>query len=715
MSDPFAPLAGSNAILSPQAGKAARVIVVPVPADAPAPPKHKLGDPTATWRYLDAAGDMLGYVRRFDAADGKQFRPQTLWRDAATGAMEWRWESWPAPRPLYGLDRLATQPTSAVVITEGEKACDAAQRLLPGLVAVTSPNGSKSAGKADWLPLAGRRIVIWPDADEAGLAFAMAVAKALGPVASSVAIVSPPPDCSVGWDAADAEAEKWSQGTAAAFIDGAKPLDQNTTGGEKAGGHRRRESRSDALMQTLVGLDLWHDADCASYASMPIWNHIENWPLRSASFKRWLANLSRIETGQVVSGQALDDVIRNLEAIAINERACHTAHLRVGGNAGRLFIDLCDDEWRAVEVTRDGWRIMERPPVKFIRTPAMRALPAPVAGDSGIDLLRTFLNVKGPDDFMLIAAFMVAALRERGPYPILVVNGEQGTGKSVFSRMIRSLVDPNAAPIRSAPKDDRDLIVSAMNSRVLAFDNMSAMPNWLSDSLCRITTGGGFATRMLHTDTDEVICEVQCPVILNGIPSLTDRADLADRALNVHLAVIPETHRRPEDEFFAEFEAQRPLIFGGLLDAVSTAMRHVGDIKLDRLPRMADFVKWVTAAESGLGWATGEFLKAYNRNRAEVSEGAFEADAVAVALRDFVLSSHPDGWEGTPTELLTALSQCVSESARKSRAWPATAQGLGNRLERVGPLLRGKGFVIERRHSEKRTITIIPPTEAVPL
>src|SRR5262249_2058145 len=133
-------------------------LVMPVPADAPAPPAThtKLGRPTKSWPYKDAAGGVIGYVLRFDGADGKEFRPLTLWRDSVSGTLEWRWESWPPKRPLYGLEELADRPVARVVVCEGEKATDAARRLLPGFVVVTSPNGSKSADKADWSPLRGR-------------------------------------------------------------------------------------------------------------------------------------------------------------------------------------------------------------------------------------------------------------------------------------------------------------------------------------------------------------------------------------------------------------------------------------------------------------------------------------------------------------------------------------------------------------------------------
>jgi putative DNA primase/helicase len=137
----------------------------------------------------------------------------------------------------------------------------------------------------------------------------------------------------------------------------------------------------------------------------------------------------------------------------------------------------------------------------------MRSLPEPEGGSS-IEELRRFVNVRSDDDFTLVVAWLVMALRPRGPYPTPVANGEQGSGKSVFCRMLlRSLVDPSAAPIRAIAKDDRDLIVSAINSWVLAFDNLSTILGWLSDALCRLATGGGFATRMLHTDHEEMIFE----------------------------------------------------------------------------------------------------------------------------------------------------------------------------------------------------------------
>src|SRR5260221_1314048 len=191
--------------------------ILPVPADAPARPSAhgKHGRPSRTETYRSAAGEVLGYVLRFDLAAGKQFSQLVYAANAATGARGWHWQGFPAPRPLYGLDRLAARPGAPVIVCEGEKAADAAERLLPDHVAVTSPGGAKAAGKADWTSLRGRKIRIWPDKDQPGAAFAASVARILRQVSpAELVLIEPPASAADGWDAADALAEGWDEAQA---------------------------------------------------------------------------------------------------------------------------------------------------------------------------------------------------------------------------------------------------------------------------------------------------------------------------------------------------------------------------------------------------------------------------------------------------------------------------------------------------------------------
>jgi putative DNA primase/helicase len=309
-----------------------------------------------------------------------------------------------------------------------------------------------------------------------------------------------------------------------------------------------------------------------------------------------------------------------------------------------------------------------------------------------------------------MVAWLVATLRPGSPFPILVLQGEQGSAKSTAGRMLRMLIDPAKPADRARPRDERDLAIAARNAWVLSYDNLSGIPDWLSDAFCRISTGSGFATRALHTDTEEAIFEACRPVMLNGIDELLTRPDLADRALRVTLPVIPEEHRLTSKEVREKFEAQHALFLGALCDAVCGALRELPAIEAQRipLPRMADFVLLATAAESALGWARGTFLSAYKANRSDLFDQSLEADAVASAIHRFLTGRNGPSWTGTAGELLQGLDPAATLSAQRS--WPNTPRGLADRIRRAAPLLRSAGIEVEgpirQGHGRHRIYTL---------
>ena len=292
-------------------------------------------------------------------------------------------------------------------------------------------------------------------------------------------------------------------------------------------------------------------------------------------------------------------------------------------------------------------------------------------------MLRSFLNVQSDTDFVLAVAWMLAVLRDRGPYPVLVLSGEQGSAKSTFSAILRALLDPNTAPLRALPREDRDLFIAATNGHVLTFDNVSACGRGSPTRSAGLATGGGFAVRQLYTDQDEVLFDAARPVILNGIEDIVERPDLADRAVFLTLEPIPEERRRPEAELWAAFEAERPRILGALLDAVVEGLKRLPETRLPKLPRMADFALWATACETAL-WPAGTFWSAYCSNRDEAVEGVIEADPVAAAVRAFM--SAQTEWTGTASNLLVALAEVVDERIAKSKTWPDSPRALSGRL-----------------------------------
>lgn len=424
-------------------------------------------------------------------------------------------------------------------------------------------------------------------------------------------------------------------------------------------------------------------------------------PIRSKRLEQWLAYT--LTEHKVAPTQATIRTGTNvLESIAVQEGETRQLFVRVGEKHGSIYIDLADDEGRVIEVSREGWRITTDCPVAFLHPGGMLPLPVPAAGGS-IDDLRPFVNADS-DNFKLITAWLVAAFRNHGPYPVLAIHGEPGSAKSTMTRVLRDLIDPNHATLRTLPKNDEDLPIAAQNGWVLAFDNVSVIQPWLSDLLCRIATGGGFGKRARFTDASEVLFKVQRPVLLNGIGDVATRSDLLDRALVVNLPAIPSEKRRDEGRFWRDFEAARPRIIGALLAAAVVALRDVDQVNIESATRMIDFQRWISAAEPALGWEGGEFAAAYARSRGEANVIGTEAVLWVGTLQR--LSQERPVWQGTGSELLTELNRLVGDE-RADHGWPKNARYLSEGLRRLQPNLRAVGINIEfKRQSNGRLIVL---------
>jgi hypothetical protein len=283
--------------------------------------------------------------------------------------------------------------------------------------------------------------------------------------------------------------------------------------GDIPGAHTEKVSspkprQADLLIKFAEAGDLYHTPDGTAFVDLAINGHRETRQIQSPIFRLWLAGRYYQATGGVPSAEAMRSALSIIEAKAHFDGAEHTVHLRVAGHSDRLYLDLADAEWRAVEIASDGWRIVSDPPVRFRRSRGMLPTPAPVRGGS-LNELRQLINLHDENDLMLVTAWLLAAMRDGGPYPVLALTGEQGSAKSSLAALLRLLVDPNVAPLRTLPRDDRDLFIAATNGHVIAIDNVSSLPPWLSDTLCRLATGGGFATRSC-TQTKTKCCSMRC-------------------------------------------------------------------------------------------------------------------------------------------------------------------------------------------------------------
>jgi len=461
----------------------------------------------------------------------------------------------------------------------------------------------------------------------------------------------------------------------------------------------KKQKQVEILVRRIDPDYLFHDQDKVAYADVIMKGHRETWPLQSKCFELYLRSEAH-SLGLFPDPSMLSRSIEQLESKAIVEGPCRDVHLRVAADDDSIYIDLCDEEWRAISVSRTEWKLVSSPPVRFRRTSGMLQLPIPRPGGS-VESLKQFINVKADDDFKLVVAFALSALRGRGPYPVLVLVGEQGSAKSTLIKMIRSLIDPNKAPVRSSPREKRDLFVSAGNCHLLAFDNVSKLPDWLSDTMCQLATGGSFSTRQLYTDREEMLFTAARPIALNGIGDFLTRGDLADRS--IILTLDPVSDRKTESDLYKRFENERSRIFGAMLDMLVTGLRTFPHTEVANLPRMADFLQWAVAC------GIDRIESAYTHNRLGAVESMLESSPLAIVVRGLIAENPV--WEGTASDLLESLKGLGFEGADSPSA-------LSGDLRRIGTALReawGIDVSFPKRRSHRRGIRIVTRTSPSPV
>ena len=462
--------------------------------------------------------------------------------------------------------------------------------------------------------------------------------------------------------------------------------------GDEPQSNARRSMVSQLVDLATSRCELWHTPDGEAHVSVMLDDHREHHRVGSKGFRQFLARTAYRDLGCAAGETMIRDACAAIAGIANYDAPEHAAHVRVAGEGGTVWLDLCDATWRAVAVDEHAWRVVERPPVRFTRRGAMEPLPVPVGGGS-LDELREHVRV-ADESWPLVAGWLVGALMPRGPYPALLFRGQHGAGKSWSARILRSLVDPSKAPIRSEPREPRDLIVAARGSWVVALDNISSIPRWLSDGLCRLATGGGYSARALYTDDDEIVVDVQRPTILTGITDVVTAPDLLDRSLLVELEPISEEERRAERDLTAAWAGARPRVFGAVLDCVSCSLRERDSTHLPRLPRLADWATVATAAETAMGLPRGAVLEALDATREDATEIALEASAIASPLRALVRRDRE--WTGTAGGLLHALALLAEPHVTHGATWPKSERGLVASLTRLAPSLAATGILVKR-------------------
>lgn len=440
------------------------------------------------------------------------------------------------------------------------------------------------------------------------------------------------------------------------------------------------------------GAEYAHTAEGEGVALVEVAGHREAHMLTSPTFDRWLRGevFDSYEIG--IPDYAMTTAVATLKAIGTFKGAEVEVHRRVAKHDGAYWIDLCDDQWRAIKVQPGKWEAIERPPVLFTRTPGVRPLPEP-AKKGNLALIWKHLNIPKQAQ-PLVLAWMVDSLRPDTPYPVLELVGEMGSSKSTTQKRLRALIDPHQVPLRGAPKCVEDLHIAAANAHVVSLENLSHLNGDQQDALCILSTGGGFATRQLYTNGSEHVMQSKRPVMINGIGAIATQPDLIERTVSVELPTIDAKRRQDEQSMEAAWAKDYPAIFAGMLDLFAKALERLPAVVIPEgmAKRMIDFQRLGEAITLVQGGKAGEFSKQLDTLHGESALRGLESYGVAVGLQ--VLAARPEGreWEGTYLQLLTELGR-LGEIDRSN--WPKSPRHLSSQIKRIAPGLRRVGIRIE--------------------
>lgn len=655
------------------------------------------------YHYYDVDGTLLYTKVRMDYDDGtKKFYFKQA--NGKNGVKD-------VKRVPYNLPDILE--ASKVYFVEGEKCADAV--IKQGCCATTLDSGSNSK----WLPeynqyFAEKEVIIIPDNDNPGMKYAKYIAENI-PEARIIPLPKQNNCMKKGYDIAD-----WIEDGGVMenliFESAFTNLEENKGQVESyATDVSSKRTQADILLEIVEnkGIHLYVNQVKAVSIAVPIDGHTVVWSLDSSSFSEWLQCIFYRETGKPIRTEGVKQVISILTAKAKYESGENIVLFnRVAVDDNSVWYDLGNKAWQAIHITPDGWNVIDNPPVLFERYNHQKEQVIPEAGG---DIRKIFRYINLKEYHVLFLCWLVSCFIPEFPHAMPIFYGEKGAAKSTACVLLKRLIDPSALETLTLPNDQRSLVVNLANHWYLPFDNVSSINADTSDTLCRAITGGGIQQRKLCTNAEDYIFSFQRCISINGINNVANRADLLDRSILFELVRVSEAERKELREIYNSFECDRASILGGIFDTLVKTIQVFDSVKLDKLPRMADFAKWGYAIGEALGGYGKQFLEEYEKNQKLRDFEAINSDIVATLIVAFMESR--DTWTGYVSDLLVQIQNIAPSYGidSKSRGMPEQPNALSRRMNTVKSNLSAIGITYTKHCNAKGTKIILTNSNISPL
>lgn len=469
-----------------------------------------------------------------------------------------------------------------------------------------------------------------------------------------------------------------------------------------------KENQTDTILSLFYenNAKLLIDSTGNYYASIAVNSHKEVKRLDSEDFKYWLIYLFRNKKGYTPKKESISQAVSALSANALYEiRERTPLSVRVAKTDETFWYDLSNSDYQAVKITADGWSIEDNPPELFVR---LRHQIPQVLPKSNGDIYKIFDYININENKTLFLCWMISCFIPDIPHPMPIFHGEKGAAKSTSCALLKKIIDPSSLGVLTLQKAERTMAVNLQNHWFLPFDNVSCINEETSDTLCRAITGSGIQQRKLHTNGDDYIFTFKRCIALNGINNVARRSDLLDRAILIELSRIDENKRKENSAITKEFDKDLPLILGNIFDILSKAIKIYPNVKLNKLPRMADFSHWGYAIAQALGDLGETFLDEYKCNYNKQNIEAINSDIVATLLIAFM--KEKEIWKGKVSELLKELTYLADREKIKTKTndFPSQANLLSRKLNSLKSNLKSIG--IDFKSESKSDATYITIT-----
>lgn len=486
-----------------------------------------------------------------------------------------------------------------------------------------------------------------------------------------------------------------------------KSISRDKENRQKPEVENKKESQATKLVSLVKnhnGIKLFHDDLGNSYAYIPISGHQEILNCGSMQFKQWLSRQYWMRYEIALSNESTRNALNVITSTAVFDSKEYSLSVRTARNGDAIWYDLSNPEWQCVKTTRDGWEIVNNPPILFKRFTHQQAQVIPQQ-DGSIKAFLDFINVKDGDHKLMLLVYIVSCFIPGFPHPALFIHGIQGSAKSTLSKLLRKLVDPSKIEVTEMPRSITELVQVLSHHWLLSFDNISTLSQEKSDILCKAITKTGFSKRELYTNDEDMIYSIQTCISLNGINLPATSPDLLERGFIIELDRIPPDKRRDERDLYQAFEEARPRILGGIFTALSQTLALIDQVNVKEKTRMSDFTTWGCAIAQALGYRQEEFLNAYRRNIEQQNMSILNDSPVAIALIELV--EKETTWTGTPTELHVKLKEITIAQGMdigQFSGFPKTANQLTKKINRLRPNLRDVGIEISERKENRQRI-----------